>query len=188
MSFKFSATGPDAASGTSPGQAVFSGDGFEVAVASEMIPGTLEWQKKDKLISLILHMGGAISEIESEFDGRSIKLDPPMAGEIWLVPAGVEYKTQVKGASASYIEVLIDPISIAQHRGGPLVKLTPAAGEFDRLLVAKMTELSALNIKQDEIHNIRRTELISEIIERIAEKFSRDPEPKTIREIHFLMK
>lgn len=169
-----------------PQPSVLRGDGYEISAVNEMIPGTLEWQKKDRNVSLILHLGGNIHEIESEFDGRGMRLDPPMAGEIWLVPANVEYTTRVKGNSASYIEILLDLTTDESIRGnGGLNELTPVAGGFDKVLMDLMIGLYQLNGRQDNLSEIRREESVSSIIDRIVERFAPEPSPKTLRDISF---
>ena len=186
MSFKFSAKPRNRLSEiVISGRPVVCGDGYKISGKNESIPGTLEWQEKDNRVLLVLHLGGAIREIESEFDGRGVKLDPPMSGEIWLVPAGVKYATRVKGVSASYIEMLIGPAVNGGAASKGMGRLTPVAGGFDRPLAEMVIELYGLNDEQDELSAVRRNEIVFDIIDRITEKFSLEPTPKTLRNVRF---
>ena len=109
-----------------------------------------------------------------------------MEGEIWLVPANVEYPTRVKGNSASYIEILLDLTTDESIRGnGGLNELTPVAGGFDKVLMDLMIGLYQLNGRQDNLSEIRREESVSSIIDRIVERFAPEPSPKTLRDISF---
>lgn len=181
MSFKFSAQ--NHSGDPSPLQSIVTGDGYEMATVSESFSGDNEWSIVRERTSLIFHLGGYIDAIESEFDGRGSKLDPPMPGEMWLVPEGVRYSSRVRGMSANYIEFTYDQASFGQNK-----RLKPVAGTFDHKLFKIAHQIFCVNDSGNDVSSLHRYELLSDMIGRINKVFVSSPEPRTKRKIEFDIK
>ena len=79
-------------------------NGIELTVASENIEKPTVWAIKENRHALIVHLGGTINRIETEIDRRGAKVNPPTAGEFWLIPANSEYFSFTHGETVSYAE------------------------------------------------------------------------------------
>lgn len=182
MSFKFSAFGQDGIGQLAIDEpTIVSGRGFDIFAAVESIPGTVEWRKKENRLSLVLHLGGKIDAIETRFDGRTVRLDPPTAGEIWLIPGGSEYETRAVGESAGYIDISLDETLFDEYEAD----LVPIAGDYDRHLIKKIGALSRTLADDADTATLNRESAIASIVEHLAERFTAKPKPSSWRNIQF---
>lgn len=149
---------------------------YTISNVRQAIPDEIEWRKTDGRFSLIVHLDGEIEKISSEFDGRQIDLDPPMPGEFWLVPAGIEYASSVTGRSARYLDLVAD---VTENER--LDRLRPIAGGYDREIVRLSAHLiTNLDTENDDLVN---AEILVGMVDRVCSNYSVD-DPPTIREIN----
>lgn len=189
MAFKFSADGQNGNSEMTESAVNNSvtGKDFVVTSASEDISGSTEWRIKESSVSLIVHTAGKIASIESEFDGKALRLDPPNIGEIWLVPSGTEYASQVKGDTVNYLEIVMDQSLLAEtvDEESDIIELKPIAGGFDAVLLEYFKGLMSLKDKHDDVSKIERDQMIRQIAGRIVTEFSVNNKNSSRREISF---
>ncbi|MBL8204404.1 MAG: helix-turn-helix domain-containing protein [Blastocatellia bacterium] len=131
--------------------------GVELLVSSEDISAGTEWAIHEDRHAVIVHLGGAIHQLESEFEGCGAVLDPPMAGEVWLIPAGTRYASRARGTLVRYAELYLDreylpkylPDAFGQRSGDE--SLTPRAGYFDDFLYHAVRRLESLLPQTDDL-------------------------------------
>lgn len=181
MSFKFSATTPN--NETFIENQLVSESGYEISIVSEQISGETEWTFVRDRTSLIIHLGGDIKEIESEFDGKGSKLEPPLPGEMWLIPSNVRYSSRVSGTSAKYIEISFDFPLFSNTETKNAIR--PIAGGFDRTLIHKAWQLLEAENNGNDVSALTIYETLSDMAAHIEDSFLLAPEPKTKRPVTF---
>lgn len=87
----------------------------------------VDWHCNRSEHTAILHIGGPITALESQIDGRGGKLLGAKPGELWLVPAGSDYHSQARGAEITYAVMTFPP-------GGG--ELAPQMARFDAFLLS----------------------------------------------------
>lgn len=162
---------------------VFATNEYTITLASEPIPGAVNWRRESPETSLVLHLGGNISSIETSFAGRSMRLEPPMRGEIWLIPANAAYDTTAHGDSAIYAEIVLSDAFLGGRR--ETKAFTPVAGHFDREIFYGFERLIMASNNSDDISSLNRFESIDRILDRAESIFSTTDLPRSWRDVRF---
>jgi AraC family transcriptional regulator len=111
------------------------------------------WEIRRNMDTVIVHLSGKISEIETELDGVNEIFDPPMPGEVWVIPAGQQYRSRARGKRVHYAELHFDRMALEALAGNPAaeVNLRPRAGHFDDFLCRATLQLEQLSARQDDL-------------------------------------
>jgi AraC family transcriptional regulator len=127
--------------------------GVEFLVSSEDISAGTEWAIHEDRHAVVVHLDGAIHQLESEFEGCGAAFDPPMAGEVWLIPAGARYASRARGKFVRYAELYLAPSYLQDNFAQPtrLESLTPLAGHFDDFLYHAVRQLETLLPQTDDL-------------------------------------
>ena len=72
-------------------------DGVELVATHQDIEGGVEWSRDDDRHAVIIHLGGKMTELETELNGRGTSFEPATPAEIWIVPAGARYASRADG-------------------------------------------------------------------------------------------
>ncbi|WP_447971085.1 hypothetical protein [Nitrospira sp. M1] len=82
---------------------------FDAVFTKEDISNGIEWSINDDRHAVIVHLGGTMSALETELDGRGKSFGPANSGEIWIVPAGARYASRARGGKINYGVVFLKP-------------------------------------------------------------------------------
>ncbi len=113
----------------------------------------VQWSVHRRADTVIVHLGGPITKLETELDGCAAIADPPMPGDIWIVPSSQRYSTQARGGLVHYAELQFDH-AVANHLiGKSVVKraLRAMAGHFDSFLHQAVLRLESLALANDDL-------------------------------------
>jgi len=86
-----------------------SWEGCDLVSTQEIISGGIEWTIHDPRHVVIVHLGGKMTELETEMDGYGMSFSPASTGEIWIVPAGSHYASRANGDEIEYGVFFLDP-------------------------------------------------------------------------------
>jgi len=103
--------------------------------------------------AVIVHFGGQIRKIETELDGRAISPATPLNGDVWVVPAGHSYHSEVLGGTVRYAVIEFDPAILpdtADHQINPY-SLSPQIGHSDAFLHRSAIRLAELTQRSDDL-------------------------------------
>jgi AraC family transcriptional regulator len=117
--------------------------GVEFRVSREDISAGVDWTIREPRHAVIVHLQGHIHRLETELEGCGAALDPPMAGEVWLIPAGQSYASQARGGVVRYAELYLEPDA--------LTALRPRAGRYDEFLHQSVRYLAPLLAQTDDL-------------------------------------
>jgi AraC family transcriptional regulator len=112
------------ARGAWPGVGFFS--------ATQDIRSGADWKIRRSADTVVVHLAGPITLLETELEGAGAVHDPPMAGEVWVIPSGSPYHTRAKGGRVHYAELHFDSGAVEGLRQGAPVRAR--AGHFDGFL------------------------------------------------------
>ncbi|WP_064747465.1 helix-turn-helix transcriptional regulator [Lysobacter antibioticus] len=83
--------------------------GLDFAFAAESIAEPTQWRLQHDRHTLIVHLDGAMRRLETRIEGAGRLRLPPAAGDLWLIPAGRQYRGEALGGDIAYAEFNIDP-------------------------------------------------------------------------------
>jgi len=129
-------------------------DGVAFLVCREDIRQRTTWAITQPRHTLIVHLGGAMRELDTEIEGIGATHDPPSPGDIWLVPAGGRYVSQARGQVITYAELRIAPDAAAELPGdgsGRLDTLRPCMAHRDEFLYYAVAQMARLAAAEDDL-------------------------------------
>lgn len=83
--------------------------GLDFAFAAESIAEPTQWRLHHDRHTLIVHLDGTMRRLDTRIEGAGRLRLPPAAGDLWLIPAGREYRGDALGGQIAYAELTIDP-------------------------------------------------------------------------------
>ncbi len=94
-------------------------------------------------------------------EGCASSSDPPMPGEVWLIPAGRKYVSHARGDIVRYAEFDVDPKFLEDAVGVPEgeQKIRASAGVFDEFLHRSVQYLAQLVREADDVSQLARQSL-----------------------------
>ena len=125
--------------------------GFFSAI-QDISNGTI-WSIHREIDTIVVHLGGPIRHLETELDGCGAVFDPPMPGEVWIIPSGSRYSTEARGGVVRYAELHVDGTVLNRIAGTPLIHqpVRSCAGVFDGFLHRAARRLGELSNAQDDL-------------------------------------
>lgn len=117
--------------------------GVEFRVSREDISAGVDWTIREPRHAVIVHLQGRIQRLETELEGCGAAFDPPMAGEVWLIPAGQSYASRARGGVVRYAELYLEPDA--------LTELRPRVGHYDEFLHHGVRYLTPLLTQTDDL-------------------------------------
>ncbi|WP_206613526.1 helix-turn-helix domain-containing protein [Parahaliea mediterranea] len=117
-------------------------DGVDIEFTRENIEGGVEWSIQDRRHSVIVHLAGRMTELETELDGCSMSVAPANVEEVWIVPAGYRYASRARGGDIEYAVITLhEDFMIRLFSGLPsLETLSPMQGVRDPFCYWAMRE------------------------------------------------
>ncbi len=147
---------------------------LELTTATEDIEQPTVWEIDESRHALIVHLGGALSEIETEINGRARKLEPPTAGECWLIPANSRYFSFARGETASYAEIYFKPDFLRKFLGKAAdeYQLAPHIGFYDDFIYQAVKNLAQLSSEIDDISELTGESLSNSLCLHLFRKYN----------------
>lgn len=149
--------GPSPAPDASPPFEVLSQaqwQGLELLWCREDIRQPTQWAIHATRHTVIVHLGGGMRSLETEIEGLGAAHGPPAPGDIWLVPAGTQYRGQATGTVISYAELRIAPdasVALPGLARGDLGALGGRLAHRDDFLLAVVARLARLAREPDDL-------------------------------------
>ncbi len=134
--------------------------------ATQDIRGGTTWGIRREADTVIVHLGGRIDRLETELEGCGALSEPPMAGEIWIVPSGQRYRSQAMGGLVHYAELHLSPDVAKAIVGGAFFPkpVRPRAGFLDPFLHRAVLRLEALAQRSDDVSRLAAESLSQAIL------------------------
>jgi AraC family transcriptional regulator len=117
--------------------------GVELRVKEQDISTLTTWSIAGDRHVVVVHLDGPIDRLETELPGTGAVHDPPMPGEVWVIPAGVRYASLARGAVVRYAELFLD----AQPDTVPRA----VAARYDHLLYRGVLRLEQLVRQRNDV-------------------------------------
>ncbi len=122
-------------------------EGMAVSFLREEIRQPTHWRIHDTTHSVVVHLGGTMSRLETELDGRGSSYGPALPGEVWTAPAGRQYTGHACGEEIYYAVLRFAPSVLAHPEGSGDIRhldLKSVAGVRDEVLHHAVLALSEL--------------------------------------------
>jgi len=123
--------------------------GVEFYIKEQDISRLTTWSIQRESHVVVVHLDGAIHRLETELPGVGGVMDPPMPGEVWVIPSGTRYSSLAQGGSVRYAELFIDPELNGVHADE--AEVGARAGHYDPFLHRGVERLDALMHKGDDL-------------------------------------
>lgn len=155
--------------------------------ASEDIHGGTVWEIQRPQDTVIIHLGGPIDHLVTELPGAGATVEPPMPGEIWVVPAGQRYTSIARGGRVRYAELQFDRSAALRLAGEPLAgpPVRARAGHFDEFLYRAALRLETLARAGGRLDRMAAesltTTLLLDFYSRYGTADGVEPAPRRIR-------
>lgn len=120
--------------------------GVEFHVKEQDISKLTTWSIQRESHAVVVHLGGPIHRLETELPGAGGVLDPPMPGEVWVIPSGTRYSSLAQGGRVRYAELFIDRELLPELDGVHVdgTEVGARAGHYDSFLHQGVERLDAL--------------------------------------------
>jgi AraC family transcriptional regulator len=111
------------------------------------------WSIKRENHTVIVHLGGPIRKIETELNGKGLSPGLPLAGDIWIIPAGHSYQSEALGGTIRYAELEFDQtiLSALTERNVDVGPITYQIGQSDLFLHRSAVRLAQLTQHVDDL-------------------------------------
>ncbi len=146
--------------------------GVEFFVREQDISHPTTWSIRDARHAVVVHLDGPIHSLETELAGVGAAMDPPMPGEVWLVPARERYASRAQGKLVRYAEFFIDAGALA----GPAEprSLRPRAGHYDGFLHRSAMHLQHLSQAGDDLAGMMAQAMSQTVLLHIFREYAAD--------------
>lgn len=178
MAFKFS---DEIANSPTFSTASKSWNGIEFRVSHEDISNPTVWEIHENHHTAVIHLDGKINKLETQMETCAKLVEPPMSGELWLIPAQTKYSSEARGNIVNYAEVLINPRYFEDFFGK--IELQPKVGHFDNFLFQNVLYLSQIVEKTDDISELLSENLIRTIGLHILKTYNHDLQIQTKKRV-----
>lgn len=131
-------------------------DGVELITASENITQPTVWKINEVRHTLVVHLGGTIENIETQINQRSSIMNPPVAGEFWLIPSNTDYQTFTQGDKVNYAEIYFpsDFVGNLIREPDDHNELVPQLGVYDSFIFENVRTLISISNNTDDISQL----------------------------------
>jgi len=94
--------------------------GVDLLEANSDVRRPTQWEVYKPRHTVIVHLGGWMSTLETEVDSHGGSRGPALPGECWMIPAGQRYLSRIHGKTIQYAVLSVDPqISSAFSESSP---------------------------------------------------------------------
>lgn len=157
--------------------------GVEFFVKSQDISRLTTWTITDSRHTAIVHLDGPIHRLETELQGAGKAWEPPMPGEVWVVPGQARYASLAHGRTVHYAELFFDGEHLARFTGAPAAPppVRPLAGHYDRFLQTAVERLRALVASSQDLAQLSAQCLSQTLYTHFFLQYSGHAEPANRR-------
>jgi AraC family transcriptional regulator len=162
--------------------------GMQFLLTTENIRDPTLWAFKRDQHTLIVHIDGAIHQLETELDGCGTYPDPPMNGEAWIIPAGHPLFNHAQGETVHYAELLIE-VNPANRLPGSLdlPRIKPCISQFDEFIHAAARRLAVLTSRADDVAQMDAQALGQALGQHLYQEYSASGEALSARRSNHLL-
>ncbi len=121
------------------------------------------WAIRSSNDTIIVHLAGRMTFLETEVDGRGSSLGAAVPGEVWTVPAGVEYASQAKGDVIDFAVLTAPAMSNNADSNGFALR----AGHADHALLRALERLRSTMDQHDDASRLDVASTTCEIWEHV---------------------
>lgn len=154
----------------------WSSPGLEVRFCRDVVTTPQVWELRAPTHHAIVHLGGWISSLETELEGRGGSSGPPLPGEVWTIPAGRRYASYLTGEMAEYAILSLSPTSLDDRA----TDMTAVEGAADPLLHHNLLELAHWQnvAPTGDLEAAAITSLVDQLHDRLRQAYSLDHLPR----------
>lgn len=148
--------------------------GLQFARFREDISGGSNWSIYDPARhSMVLHLGGTMTELETELDGHGSIRGPAAQGEVWFIPADQRYASQARGATIDYLTISFpeDFVSLLPCSLDGKIAMQGYLGRFDPFLHQSALRLCEALECDDDLSVLLSSSLSRTIAYHVAAKY-----------------
>ncbi len=143
----------------------------ELVVTREDIRADASWRMREARHAVIVHLGGPMKRLETEMDGVTARPGPPVAGDIWLVPAGRHYASQASGGRIRYGVLYVEPEALAGLAGAEDSGIAPRFAHRDEFLYRGVERLAELIGQEDDLSGMLGASLGQALAAHLAQRY-----------------
>jgi AraC family transcriptional regulator len=127
--------------------------GVEFYVKEQNIFTLTTWSIQRGSHAIVVHLDGPIHRLETELAGVGGVMDPPMPGEVWVIPAGTRYSSLAQGGSVRYAELFIESTLLSELdvAHADQTEVGACAGQYDPFLHQGVKRLNGLMRQGDDL-------------------------------------
>ncbi|WP_321472880.1 AraC family transcriptional regulator [uncultured Paludibaculum sp.] len=153
--------------------------GVEFFVKTQDISRLTTWTITDSRHTAIVHLDGPIHRLETELLGAGRAWEPPMPGEVWVVPGRARYASLAHGRTVRYAELFFDREHLARMTGASeaLRPVRPLAGHYDRFLHSAVERLRQLTDRREDMARLAAECLSQTLYTHFFLQFAGDAAP-----------
>lgn len=122
--------------------------------ARQDIRNGVEWSIHRETDTVVIHLDGPITRLETEHEGCGAALGQPMPGELWIIPAATRYAARATGGQVRYVELHLD------HAGLPTPAIAARAGHYDAFFHQAALRLESLSARHDDLARMAAESLV----------------------------
>lgn len=127
--------------------------GVEFHIREQDISTLTTWSIERPSHAVVVHLDGPIHRLETELRGAGGVMDPPMPGEVWVIPSGTRYSSLAQGGRVRFAELFIDRVAFPElddlpDGGG---EVGARAGHYDPFLHQAVERMDALMRRGDDM-------------------------------------
>lgn len=86
----------------------FQFENSKVVVASETISNLSSWRIFEPMLTIIVHLGGKMNQLDSRINHSHRNLLPACRGDVWMIPPQATYEAEAQGECITYAEIQLD--------------------------------------------------------------------------------
>ncbi|HRE82840.1 MAG TPA: AraC family transcriptional regulator [Opitutaceae bacterium] len=134
---------------------------IDLLAASNDIHRPTEWHIYRPFPTVIVHLGGKMTLLETEVDRRGGSRGPALPGECWIIPAGQRYLSRAQGETIHYAELAlgVQPLSGSRGEVESGVELEAKSAARDPFLYQGVLELLALSVEPSDLAQMQSVAL-----------------------------
>lgn len=128
--------------------------GISITFRTDDISRPTDWRIRNKQHSIIVHLGGRMSHLETELEGTGGSYGTALPGEVWTAPAGKTYASHACGEMIRYGLIALDPGSARDLPTRSLdvdQPIAALAGQRDDFLHQALRQLEFASANQDDL-------------------------------------
>lgn len=152
-----------------------------IVFATESIEEPTNWSIASEVNTLVVHLAGEMSYLETELDGKSTSFGAAAVGEVWGIPSQACYKGSAKGGTIGYAVIDVPNHSPCDYSERFDFRIKSVAAKSDSEFLRHLGAIYTCAKEKREQLTID-TE-VSHLLDRILTQYSSDGDQKDSSQI-----